>query len=382
MATSFAKTSFGTTPDDKAVVVDVYKEPPLTPVNTQVKSMLGSVDGFLGSISNITGKYSGIANKYLGAANKFVGKGSLGGGLVKELTTNYLQTGKLITLSKDGAIKGAAAALGIPNGDIYDVGTRTLNGVLKGTGFYASGIGELVNGISTSITGNSLDKNLMGGYKDVVKTVNNVHEFIEKVQDIDSFKDMATLLGTITGDEDYLKVFNLTEAAGVFKGLSDMATSLGITDSLDKLFNTVDNEVSRYHLSSLIASGTTNWDNLYTVDTLLDNLTGAELLNANPEVVLGILRGFDRTSEYPTASKEAADAVMERLVKIDPRWNEIMVSDGTYKPDLDVFLACGDFMRECFIAGGYYLTELAIVPEIKQRTFTELANRDFEYIAI
>ena len=355
MATNFAKTAFGATADEKAVVVDIYATPPLKPVNTKPKNALGIF-------------------------GDFINPSGLSGGLIKQLTTNYIKTGRFLEFSKqgaiDGAIRGAAAMLGVPGGNLYDIGGATLNNVLKSQGFYGTDVGQLVQGISYSITGNTLEKNLAGGYKDVVVAVNDAQKLIKNVRDVENFSDLANVLSTITGDSSFVKVFDLTEAAGVIKGINDLSSGLQIPGVLDRLIEDMSggNDDTAYYLSRVVATGVSTWGtDLTQVDTMLSNMTGAELLASNPLVLEQMVNTFTANETYPRASVEAANALLKRLEAIDPNWDKCLNMDLQLINRQDIFNHFSSFAKECFLLADLYKAQLAISPATVSKTFNECA---------
>jgi hypothetical protein len=192
MPANIATTSFSSTPDNKAVTVDVYGSPPLTPTNNTPGK----------APSDVLGQAAGINQQ--------------GANLLKELAKNYATTGKLFDSGK--SIKAASDSLNISRGILREAGGNFLNSVFKGNGLYNTGIGRVVDGIAKSTTGNSLEKMVAGGFKDFSVSVNGVKKVIKNIKDVDSLTDLSSFLNGIAPDNPFLKAVNLTEIAGVIKG--------------------------------------------------------------------------------------------------------------------------------------------------------------------
>jgi len=189
MAANIAQTSFGSTPDDKAVVVDVYGTPPLQPVNNA----------------------SGFTDET--AINQVAGLNNLGTGILKNIAKNYIKTGKPIDLSqwnKKAALDRVKKSLGVDRASLTTLGGKTLDAVLKGSGFYNTGIGKVVNGIANATTANAMNKKSLGGYRDLSVTVAGVKKFVKNVGDVESLSDLSKFLATATGDDAFIRASNLS----------------------------------------------------------------------------------------------------------------------------------------------------------------------------
>lgn len=360
MAANIAQTSFGTTPDDKAVVVDVYGTPPLQPVNNNT----GFVDD--------------------GALNQVSGLNNLGAGIFKSIAKNYIQTGKAIDLSqwnKKAALDRVKKSLGVDRASLTSLGGKTLDAVLKGSGFYDTGIGKVVNGIANATTANAMDKKTLGGYRDLSITINGVKKFVKNVGDVESLSDLSKFLANATGDDAFIKAANLTEIAGTIKGINDLASEFHIPGVLDRLMADMDDNDKRY-VSGLIASGTTSITEFTTIDNFLDNLTGSELINSNPDIISVLLQNFQPTTEYPVPSEEAAIALEQRLTKISPNWWQVNVGGDQWRDNLDVFKSLSTMTRDSFLIANKYRSQIAVADSYNSRSFVVSANTAYPLIGL
>lgn len=356
MPANIAPTSYGTTPDDKAVTVDIYNGPPKSPIN----NLPGLPD--------------------LNAMNQIGGVNALAKDLLKNITKNYMQTGKILN-TKDFALKNVSSALGITKGGLQALGGKAIDVVLKGTGFYATGIGKVVDGIAKATTGNNLDKSVLGQYRDLSLMVGGVKKVIKNVKDVDSLTDLSTLIGKVSGDNAFIKALNLTEIAGVVKGVNDLAKEFNIPGAYDKLISKLDNHDKKM-VSALVLSGTTSFTDLSTIDSMLEHLTGSEILNANPNVVNIVVSDFGPTDEYPEASDEAALYLMERLNKISPHWYQVKAGGDKWIDDLTVFQSFSVFTRDSFLMGEHFKQQIACCSDYKQRNIVTLAKAFYPYIGL
>lgn len=360
MAANIAQTSFGTTPDDKAVVVDVYGTPPLQPVNTNT----GFVDD--------------------GALNQVSGLNNLGASIFKSIAKNYIQTGKAIDLSqwnKKAALDRVKKSLGVDRASLTSLGGKTLDAVLKGSGFYDTGIGKVVNGIANATTANAMDKKTLGGYRDLSITINGVKKFVKNVGDVESLSDLSKFLANATGDDAFIKAANLTEIAGTIKGINDLASEFQIPGVLDRLMADMDDNDKRY-VSGLIAAGTTSITEFTTIDNFLDNLTGSELINSNPDIISVLLQNIQPTTEYPVPSEEVATALEQRLTKISPNWWQVNVGGDQWRDNLDVFKSLSTITRDSFLIANKYRSQIAVADSYNSRSFVVSANTAYPLIGL
>ena len=355
MPANIATTSFSSTPDNKAVTVDVYGSPPLTPTNNTPGK----------APSDVLGQAAGINQQ--------------GANLLKDLAKNYATTGKLFDSGK--AIKAASDSLNISRGILRSAGGNFLNSVLKGSGFYKTGIGKVVDGIAKSTTGNSLEKMVAGGFKDFSVTVNGVNKVIKNIKDVDSLTDLSKFLNGVAPDNPFLKAVNLTEIAGVIKGVAEVADAFNIPGALDRLISNLSDDDKKV-VTGLVLSGTTVIKDLTTIDTMLEHLTGSEILSSNPDIIKILVAGFRSSSEYPEPSVTAANALKARLDKITPHWHQYHLSNDTWHDDLEVFVEFSLFAKNCFLAGDMYTASIAIAGEYKARNFVALANSFYPYIGL
>lgn len=358
MAANIAPTSFGTQPDNTAVAVDVYGQPPLKPTNN-----LPSVN-----IPGIAGN-----EKLLN---------SFGKDLLKGMAKNYIQTGRPIDL-KSEAMQKLVGSFKISKGDLQALGGRTLDAVLKGTGFYNTGIGKVVDGIAKNVTGNPLDNKNYMGLRDLSVMVNGARKVIKNIEDLDinSLTDLSNLIGSISGEKGFLQILNLTEVAGVLKGINDIAKAYQIPGVLDKLLEKHSGE-DRKRILALVASGNEKSIDISSVDTMLNYMTGSELLNSNPFMIEMLLAGYGPSEQFTEPSKEAADYLLIRLNKINPHWHEKNIGGEKWVSYLPIFSHCSLFTRSSFIIADLYKPELALTGDYTGRTFVQHATRLYPFIGL
>ena len=355
MPANIATTSFSATPDNKAVTVDIYGTPPLTPTNnTSGKAPY-----------DVMGQASGISQQ--------------GSNLLKDLAKNYATTGKLFDAGK--VMDNAAENLKMSRGILRAAGGNFLNSVIKGTGLYDTGIGKVVDGIAKSTTGNSLEKLVAGGFKDFSITIAGVNTVIKNIKDVDSLTDLSSFLNGIAPDNPFLKAVNLTEVAGVIKGVSEVATAYNIPGAFDRLISNLDDD-DKKAVVGLVLSGTTNLKDLSTIDTMLEHLTGSEILSSNPDIIKILVSDYNPTNAFPEATVAAAMELKTRLDKINPNWYQYHLSNDTWHDDLDVFAEFSLYTKNCFLAADMFTSPIAIAGEYKARNFVDLANKFYPYIGL
>lgn len=357
MPANIAPTSYGSSPDNSAVTVDIYGTPPKTPTN------------------NLPGLPDTRALGQIGGSN------SMAKGLLKNLSKNYLETGRLLN-DKDTALRNVSQALGINKGNLQAMGNRALSVVLTGTGFYSTGIGKVVDGIAKATTGNTLDKNILGGYRNLSVMVGGVKKVIKDVKDVDSFTDLSNFIGKMSGDNEFIKALNLTEIAGVVKGVNDLARDLELPGVYDKLISKMSDEDKKL-VSALVVSGTTRFTDLSTIDSMLEHLTGSEILNANPNVINIVVSDFSPTAEFPTPSEEAALHLIQRLEKISPHWYQVKAGQADqWIDDLTVFQNFSVFTRDSFLMADRFKQQIACCQDYRSRNIVSLAKSFYPYIGL
>lgn len=355
MPANIATTSFSSTPDNKAVTVDIYSAPPLTPTN------------------NTPGK---APYEVMGQAS---GIGQQGANLLKGIAENYAKTGKLFDAGK--VINQVSDNLKMNRGLLRAAGGDFLNSVIKGYGLHNTGIGKVVDGIAKATTGKSFEKMAAGGFKDFSVSVNGVKKVIKNIKDVDSLTDLSSFLNGVAPDNPFLKAVNLTEVAGIVKGVSDIATAYSIPGAFDRLISNLDDD-DKKAVSGLVLSGTTTLKDLTTIDTMLEHLTGSEILSSNPDIIKILVASYAATNEFPEPSVEAAMALKARLDFISPNWHQYHLSNDTWQDDLDVFVEFSLFTKNCFLAADLYTAPIAIAGEYKARNFIALANKFYPYIGL
>lgn len=350
MAARIAETSFSSGPDNKAVTVDVYKTPPLTPVNNQPSTAKDS------------------------AVNSLLNKDNTKLGYLSSIAKRYAETGKILP-DKNAIIKNIGNVFGVTNGTVNTIGGKVMDNLLRANGFYGTGIGKTIDGLSKSITGNSFGDSMKKGFSDVSLVVNNVKKDIKALEDLDfnNLSELSQAISKISGDSDFVRLLNLTEAASVVKAMNDMATQMFIPGVADRLMKDLSPE-DRKVVTGLFNSSLSSVNDLSTIDTLINNLSPEEILNTNPNIIKLAVSGYTGGTDFYSASKEAADALLSRLVKINPKWNETRVTDGRYVSDLEVFKNFSTFARDSFVCAGYFLPELAIADSYSPKPFTTVAK--------
>lgn len=356
MPANIATTSFNSTPDNKAVTVDVYSAPPLTPTNNAPSK----------TPTDVTGQAQNV--------NQF------GADLLKQMAKNYATTGKVFN-SQDKTLQNVSDAMNIKKGILREAGGNFLNSVLKGTGFYSTGIGKVVDGIAKATTGNTLEKMAAGGFKDFSVTVNGVNKVIKNIKDVDSLTDLSKFLNGIAPDNPFLKAVNLTEIAGVIKGVASVADAFNIPGAFDRLISNLSDSDKKV-VVGLVTASTTSLTDLSSIDTMLAHLSPSEILSSNPDIIKIILAGFNSSTEYPTASPAAATALKTRLDKIDPHWWQYHLSNDKWSDNLEIFTEFSIFSKECFLSADMFTAQIAIAPDYKARNFVSLAKVFYPYIGL
>jgi hypothetical protein len=354
MPANITPTSFSTGPDNKAVVVDVYKTPPLTPVNNQT----GTVN-------------SGVLDQVTGSNDLLLSS-------LQSLSKNYAKTGTLV-LDHDALSKSLATSFGVTAGSLKSVSANALNSVLKGTGFYDSGIGSVVNGIAQSATGNTLDQDFLGGLKTVSLAINGTKQIIKDIGDIDSLSEISGFLSGLVGNSEFAKIKSLTEIAGIVKGINDFAVQYEISGVIDQLLKDLDDDDKSY-TSALITSGLNTAD-ANTVNSLLSYLTASQILAANPNIISLLVSGFSASTTYPDASAEAAAYLNTTLEKLDKNWHSVSTSNG-FVSNLAIFKDFSAFAKASYIIAGDYKPELAIADGYTSKSIVALANEFYPYIGL
>ena len=356
MAAKIAPTTFAAGPDNKAVTVDVYKTPPLKPVNNQPAK---EDKGILAELTN-------SENKKINA--------------LKAISKRYAETGKVLP-DRDTIVKNIGNVFGVTNGTVSTVSGKIMDNLLRANGFYGTGIGKTVDRLSRTISGKSFSTSLLTGFTDITLEVNKVKQEIKKVRDFDftNLSDLSSAIAKISGDSSFIRLANLTEAAGIVKALNDMATSLYIPGVADRLLRDMSKE-DRRTVVGLVNAGLTSVNDLSTLDTLINNLSPEEILNTNPNIIRLAVAGYNGGNTFIKPSKEAADALLLRLRTINPHWDSVRVGPGIYRSDLEVFKSFSGFARDSFIAAGYYTVELAIASSYVPKEFTTLTKELFPLI--
>ncbi|BDH16679.1 MAG: hypothetical protein [Bacteriophage sp.] len=353
---NIASTVFGTTPNDSVVTADIYGNAPAKPTNNRQ----GRVDNQL--------------------LNAIAGGDNLGGSIFKSIADLYL--GGQLT-SKDLAIKNLSNSLGINVGALSHIEGELGDIVLRGSGFYDTGIGKVVDGLVTVTTGNSMSKSI-SGFRDLSVTINGAKAYIKNLKDVNSLTGLANLISTIGGDNAVIKALNLTEVASTIVNLNKVANAYRLPAVFDKLIKSVSSNSDAKNVAALVAAGTSTYGDLGLTNSILDHLSGSELLAARPTVITDTLSTFTANATYPTASIAAGQALINTLNRINPHWSQICVdvANDVWRDNLKVFQSFSDFARRCMLLTGQYQTQLMICNAYQSKTFYTLAKMYYPYIAI
>lgn len=358
MAANIAKPAFSTGPNDKAVTVDVYGTPPQQPTNT----IPGVVNG--GIASQNGGKLSFSGN--------FVSK------MLKEVAGDFTKTGKI---DLDKAYSKVAGVTGQTTGTIKSKGGFAVNEVLKTFGFYNSTVGQTLDGIAKGAGAGSFQQYVLNGGTNVKALVGGIKADLKDFRDFDSLTALSNMIGSISGDNEFIKIFNLTDTLAVFQSLNKIAVEYNIPGVMDKLIEKLDADDKKAVILGSTKDNNAVSDMKY-LETMLDHVDGSTLLASNPLLIEDVLSSyrFDATNPVPTL--EMATKLDTLLKRINPRW---MYLHSDHQPmdvyNLTLFNVCSAAARTLFLRYDMYTIPLTIASTYGKESFVDLAKANYKYLS-
>lgn len=355
MALQIAETSFTSGPDNKAATVDVYKDPPKRPTNAT----------------------PGIAPDGI----KTFGGLKLGGApvseLLKEVAKGYASNG---SIDLDGALERASGITGVTKGAMRSRGGEVTNEILKAFGFYNSDLGKNLDTITKQAGGDSFEKFVMGGRHNVDVLTGDVKSTLKSFKDIDGLQKLSDFIGSISGDNEFIKIFNLSDSLAVFQALNKVAVEFSLPGVMDKLIEKLDAEDQR---AVVVGSSRDIYaiSDMDYIETMLGHASGEELLGSNPTLLKDILANFRSTSKYPLPDKATAEKLDSLLKRIRVKWMYSYIEGQALDVfDLDIFRTASPFARECFLSNDMYVAPLAIAGTYDAIPFNKTVNGRYPYL--
>lgn len=292
MAIKVANTAFETSPDVKIAVVDVYGATvPVTPTNSEVAtpSVLDSkgIGGF---------QLKESADLFSTAAKTFKDKS-------KSLKQAIDEIGAIAKNPREFTDKLSGAVLG---------------DVLKGVG-YKGTANDIVKLIKDGPNSTNV-LNAIGGMSTDLKVITGDVQKMISGKDLGSVNGIASLIGELTGNNDLLKVLNISPKMSVVKSFVDMAMGLRLPEAVDLMIEAMDTveEKRLLKLFSCLNAGM-NTDLDFIVKQMNDKDIGVgAIMSLYPELPQVILSSY-KIIDLPGTNSDATKLVLV-LNRLSPTW--------------------------------------------------------------
>lgn len=352
MPANIASTTFGTTPDQGAVAVDIYGSPPQKPTNTIADVLITDAK-----------KSTGL-----------IGSGSFVSKVLKEMGSTYSKTG---SIGFKDAFEKVAQVSGISKGALQNVRGTAIDNILQTFGVYKSPLGNTIDGIVKAAGGDSLQKTVLGGSSAIKLVVNGLEANVKGLKDLANLQGLSDIVYAMTGNKEFLEMISTDETLMLFKGINDIAREFSIPGVMDQL-------ISKYNdrdKKTLIIGSASDKNALYDlsyVELLGNNANSANILATNPNIIKDIVSSFKSTIEYPIATAELCNRLINALQKIDPHWDSYLFGNRFVR-DLSVFKSCSPFTNSCFAAANLYAVERASASFYTTTDIPTLAKKTWPY---
>lgn len=355
MPLQIAETSFTSGPDTKAAAVDVYKDPPKRPTNTT----------------------PGIAPDGVNTLGGLKLGGAPISDLLKEVAKGFATNGQI---DLDGALERASGITNTTKGAMRSRSGEVTNSILKTFGFYNTDLGKQLDAVTKQTGGDSFEKFVQGGFADIDVVTGNLKSTLRSFRDINGLQTLSDYIGSISGDNEFIKIFNLTDTLAVFQALNKTAVEFSLPGVMDKLIEKLD-----AHDKKKVVVGSSRdiyaISDLGYVETMLNHASGEELLGANPTLLKDVLANFRSTVTYPSPDLATAKKLDDTLKRIRKDWMFAFVDGQKQKVyDLDLFKSASPFARACFLTNDMYVSPLAISDAYEPVPFTKTVNGKYPYL--
>jgi CRISPR/Cas system CSM-associated protein Csm2 small subunit len=355
MPLQLANTSFTSGPDNKAATVDVYKDPPKRPTNA-TPGLATDTNGIGGAVNKSSNPFSDI---------------------LKEVAKGYATNGKV---DWDGALNRASGVTGQTSGEMKTYTGMVTDDILKSLGFYNTELGKRLDAITKVAGGSSLEKSVQAGFKNIDVTQAGLKTTMRGFKDITNLQTLSDYIASISDDDEFIKIFNLSDTLAVYKALNKAAVEFNLPGVMDKLIEKLSDDEKKQVVT---ASAKDNYaiSDLDYLQTMLSHASGEELLGQNPNLIADILANFRSTTSYPEATEATAKKLDETLKKIRKEWMYKFIDGQSTKVyDLDVFKNASTFTKECFFTFDMYVDPLAIAGTYDIVPFKKALSGKYKYL--
>lgn len=355
MPLQIAETSFTSGPDNKAAAVDIYKDPPQRPVNTTP-----------GIAADGVASFGGLK----------IGGASVSS-LLKEVARGFATNG---TIDVDKALERASGITNITKGVMRSQGGMVTDEVLKAFGFYNSDLGKNLDAITKGAGGDSFAKFVQGGSKSIDVLTGDVKTTLRQFKDINGLQSLSNFIGSISGDNEFIKIFNLSDTLAVFQALNKVAVDFSLPGVMDKLIEKLDDEDKK---KVVVGSARDPYaiSDLGYVESMLNGASPEELLGRNPNLLKDILANFRATGSYTEPNLTTAQKLDELMKRIRPEWMyTFLLSQNKKVFDLDLFKVASPFARECFLSNEMYSVPLAVCNSYDPVPFVKTVSGKYPYL--
>lgn len=347
-----ASTTFSTGADKQTATVDVYAE-------IQTNQPINNIQRDTKLDSRISDTYTPP-----GAGNIF--KAPTIGDLIK---TNPTERYKEAITKFSNAWKGGNAIRSVLTGknpEDWNIGKDIVGGYLSKMG-YGGSIDSIKNLVDGGKNINDI-ANVFGVPDQYVKLYIDGKEYLRQAKDINNIKELADLVGAVTGENDFWKMFGLGETISMYGSIINHAIELGIPEITDRILKEFDYNPEEQRL--LILQGLYKAAKSSDLDFITRAITHKEIgvgkINAYaPDLYTVLLTHFNSTDWNKHPTRELARTFVDILYQLNPKWDKYN-RNGQEILSLKAVANCSDFCCKVLmldertiqlgIMGGHYKT--------------------------
>lgn len=292
MVLQVAKTVYETTPDKTLAAVDVYAKTVSTePVNSETKAP------------------DALNQKALEGLNP---------NALTKLYTDFNKDFKDPTKSLTQALATLNSVIKNPKEFTQSLTKDILGDTLRSVG-YKGTADDVVKMIKDGPNAQNI-LNIVGNSNADLKVIIGDVEKMVAGKDLSTVNGISALIGDLTGNDNLLKVLNISPQMSVVKSFIDQAMQLRLPAAVDLLVDSIESHNDRRDLRLYSTLNAANNSDLEFIDKQLDDpeIGAGAISGMFPTIVSTLLSNYVLINRTPTELEAAA--LITTLDKLDPNW--------------------------------------------------------------
>lgn len=360
MGANIAPTSYNSNPDKKAVVVDVYGDPPQSPVNV-------SGAGGASAPSSVTSAMSPEGQAVAAAMSS----------IATATANNSSNNG-----SVSNVVDRATSAAGISKGDISNARSGSVaNTLMEGFGLVSNDLTKNVASYTNGVGGNPNIKDAAIGNQKIRVSIDGQESIVE-TKDYKALELLARMINNVSDNNELFQILRMSDTQIAIRVINQLTSEFGLPSVMEKILDRFTEEQQK----EIILGCTLDIfaiTNIPFLNKMIDVVGVKDLINANPYLIRDFIWNYRGDSVYKESlSSDTWDAINEVLTRLYQHWGYkyILGKEGVMV-DLDLFKRATIFIKKCFTYNDKFSASISLMDDYRAEPFVVGAKRSYPWVS-